>query len=386
MSRPGNHSHALILLGTLGVGGSETKFVRLANRLSARGMPIHLAYLRPPESLLDQIDGVPTVHLHQAGKWSLRAYKNLSRYVNEHSIRSIINVNPYPLAYSVPLVGVKKSSDVINIASINTSEIRSKRDRTFMLLYARLLRKVDKLVFGSSVQMDSWVTEFQLPKCRSDVIYNGVDGQFFSSNEIPVTRSEIRVELGIPKEAFVIVCVSQFRPEKGQRNLVSAVERVQKKSGLEPFVIFVGEGAERQSVADFARARGLEGQIVFAGAASDVRTFLKASDLFVLPSTAVETFSNAALEAAAMGIPAVISDLGGAREMFPDGSTGVIYDRNSVDDLAEILVKKIRNGQPGKDVRAKVRQEVLHQFDIEVMTDNWMTAIWADRQLGSTVQ
>ena len=56
----------------------------------------------------------------------------------------------------------------------------------------------------------------------------------------------------------------------------------------------------------------------------DVRPVLGAIDLFVLPSVAVESFSNAALEAMSMGRPVILSDVGGAREMIDDGVEGYV--------------------------------------------------------------
>jgi len=376
MISPGPAEPVLFLLGTLEIGGSETKFVRLANRLRALDMPIHLAYLRPPDALLDAIDRVPTVHLGQTGKWSVRAYRHLVRYVGRESIRAIVNVNLYPLTYSVPFAATHRRPAVTNIVSINTSEMRSRRDRAFMHLYSRLLRRVDKLVFGSRAQMHDWLQAYRLPADRALVLHNGVDGQYFSPAAVAASRDEIRQCLGIPQTAFVIVCVSQFRPEKGQRNLLTAVARLEAERGLRPYVLLVGDGVEREAILDCARFHNLQQRTILTGAVTDVRPYLKLADLFVLPSTAVETFSNAALEASAMGVPAVISDLGGAREMFPDGSTGVVYPRDSVDQLVRILASKVGGGQPSTGSRDRVRQETLERFDVTSMTAAWRSTIW----------
>ena len=380
-----DYAPVLFLFGTLEIGGSETKFVRLANRLRALGLPVHIAYLRPPAPLLEQIDAVPTINLEQSGKWSRRAYRNLSSYIRAHSIRSVINVNLYPLAYSTPLAGFRKGSEINNIASINTSEVRAGRDRAFMFLYARLLRCADKLVFGSSIQMDQWITGFKLPRQRSVVLYNGVDGQFFSPQAIATSRAEMREELGVPSGAHLIVSVSQFRPEKGHKNLLQAVGLLEKRHNRKPYVLLVGDGTERQAIVDCAAELQLDNRVIFSGAVQDVRPYLQASDLFVLPSTAVETFSNAALEAAAMGIPAVLSDLGGAREMFPEGSTGVIFERNSVDELADILADRVSGGQLTDEMKDVVRQEVLARFDINSMTKKWISTIWPQSNPESVV-
>jgi len=65
-----------------------------------------------------------------------------------------------------------------------------------------------------------------------------------------------------------------------------------------------------------------------------VRPFLMAADVFVLSSTAVETFSNAALEAMAMGLPVVLSRVGGAAEMVEAGRNGFLFSPGNVDELA----------------------------------------------------
>ncbi|MDQ3776329.1 MAG: glycosyltransferase [Pseudomonadota bacterium] len=68
-----------------------------------------------------------------------------------------------------------------------------------------------------------------------------------------------------------------------------------------------------------------------------MRPALLAMDVFVLTSKAVETFSNAALEAMAMARPVVLSDVGGAREMVSEGKNGYVYPKGDVERLAQIL-------------------------------------------------
>ena len=95
--------------------------------------------------------------------------------------------------------------------------------------------------------------------------------------------------------------------------------------------MLVGDGPEREAIVEYAKRLGILDRLHMVGASDDVRPYLKASDVFRvnidLPS---KTFSNAALEATAMGLPVVTSDVGGAREMFPAGSSGTIYLRDDV--------------------------------------------------------
>ena len=77
-----------------------------------------------------------------------------------------------------------------------------------------------------------------------------------------------------------------------------------------------------------------------------------------------------------MGLPAVISDLGGAREMFPDGTSGKVYCRGSIDELAKILAVKVSAGHLTDDMRDTVRQDILRRFGAGSMTKAWFATLW----------
>jgi len=366
---------ALILLGTLEIGGSETKFVSLARRLYKSGLPVHVAYLRGPEDLLPRLSGVPHVHLEQQGKWSLTAYRALRDYVSRHEIGSIVTVNPYPLIYAA-VGSFGKDSPVRVIASINTSEFLACKEQLLMLLYKRLLRRCDHVVFGSMRQRELWTTRYGLDASESSVIYNAVDSSYFAPEGVDMDKATIRRELGIPNDSVVIVCVGQLRPEKGHGLLLEALVSVGERCGSVPHLILVGDGAERQNIINKIKELNLESCVHLTGSTNDVRPYLKAADIFALTSIAVETFSNAALEAASMGLPIVMSDIGGAREMFSESGDCIIYDKDDRQGLAnslEAIVKRVRERRESTNC---LRDEVLERYTMEKMNSNWCNVLW----------
>lgn len=365
----------LFLFGTLEIGGSEAKFVGLANRLTAEGLPVHIAYLRPPDLLLDRIRDAPTIHLHRQGKWSRRAYRNLATYVEQHDIRSIVTVNLYPLTYALPLKLFKRSAPVRVLSSINTSEFFSTREQLFMKMYVPMLKRADCVVFGSQQQKQYWQKRYGLSSNGATVIYNGVDEQRFKPSGTSEVRDRIRSAHKIDSEAVVIACVGQLRPEKAHGNLLQAIALLRQRN-MAPYVLLIGDGDERENLQAQTRKADLAGHIIFCGAVDDVRPYLEAADIFALTSVAVETFSNAALEAAAMGLPAVISDVGGAQEMFPQGSAGTIYPRNDIGALAEALATSIAKVQGGEFVSETIRQQILEKFATGQMDRAWKDVIW----------
>ena len=173
----------MFLLGTLETGGSETKFVRLARRLSEAGMPVHVGYLDSPDTLLSELKDVNVVSLHRRGKWSIHAYQNLASYIARHKISTVVSVNLYPLSYAIPMSILQRERNLNVIVSINTSEILSRREEAFMHIYRPMIRRCGRIVFGSERQRQRWLEKYRLPGDRSTVIYNGVDGSFYDNKD-----------------------------------------------------------------------------------------------------------------------------------------------------------------------------------------------------------
>jgi glycosyltransferase involved in cell wall biosynthesis len=374
------HDSVMFLLGTLEQGGTESKFVRLVNRLTKQGKSVHVAYLGGPETLLPSLGSIPTVNLERKGKWSLRAYRKLSNYVDEHAISSIVTANLYPLCYAVPLVFFRRSTTPSIIASINTSEMLSARDRAFMIVYVPLLNRCEQIVFGAEKQLNDWMTSYKLPIDRAEVIYNGVDGDFFDVESIPESRQEIRATLSLPMDADIIVCVSRLRPEKAHGNLLHALAELERDHEMQAHLVLVGDGPERPAILACAKELGVDARLHMIGASDDVRPYLKAADVFALTSTAVETFSNAALEAAAMGLPVISSDVGGANEMLPAGGSGSVYPRDDISALVGALAVTLRKVRSGSLNRSKVRSDILKRFSIEAMDEAWVATLWNSEQ------
>jgi glycosyltransferase involved in cell wall biosynthesis len=325
---------ALLLLNNLGIGGSERKSVRIANALRQAGHHIHLAYLNAPHTLRGDLDpDLPAVHLERKGKFSFSALGRLKRYAVERQISHVACVNLYPLLYAQAVAWqLGKRAPVVS-ALINTTDFHARTEQRQMIVYAPLLRRATYLVFGCRLQQNQWQERYRLPSANSRVIYNGVDPAHFNPAAVAQTREELRRRYGLPLDAFIVITVGQLRPEKRQTDLVQAVATLASR-GLRIHALLVGDGDERGAIERCIADLGVRDRVHLAGADDDVRPFLKLADAFVLTSTAVETFSNAALEAMAMGLPVILSRIGGAAEMVEVGRNGFLYSPGVVTELA----------------------------------------------------
>jgi glycosyltransferase involved in cell wall biosynthesis len=366
---------ALLLLPTLAIGGSERKSVRIANALRQAGYDIHLAYLNAPHTLRGELDPhLPVVHLERTGKFSLAALGRLKRYVLEQRISHVACMNLYPLLYAQPVAWQLGKRGPVVSAVINTMYFPTSAEQRQMIIYAPLLRRTKHLVFGCRLQRDQWVERYRLPAANCRVIYNGVEEARFNTRSVAQTRSQLRRRYGIPVDAFVAISVGGMRPEKQQTDLIQAVAALASR-GLPVHALLVGDGDERRAIERRIVDLGARDRVHLAGAADDVRPFLKLADAFVLTS-ATETFSNAALEAMAVGLPVVLSRIGGAAEMVEVGRNGLLYAPGDVTELAGHIAALAGNKDLTRTMGLAAMTQVHGRFGFARMLDEYRTLLF----------
>lgn len=345
--------------------------MRIVNVMHNRGKDIHLAWLNGPETLRPEIHpDVPVICLERSGKFSWRALHHLKRYVRKHGIKRIICMNLYPMLYAKALRLVMGSAAPACVVMINTTEFVNRKQRRQMMLYAPLMLGVDKIVFGCGYQLSLWLERYRLPKEKCSYIHNGVDSDHFSARAIELLDTDHRAAFGFGPDDFVVGTVGKLRPEKQQGDLIEVVVRLRAK-GLGVFALIVGGGEKESALKKQAAVAGVTDYIRFTGEMDDVRPALAAMDVFVLTSVAVETFSNAALEAMAMGRPVVLSDVGGAREMVWDGVNGHLYPAFDVRQLT-ILLEKLATTMPAtRHMGEEARRIAVERFSFSRMVDEY---------------
>ena len=157
---------------------------------------------------------------------------------------------------------------------------------------------------------------------RARLLGNGVDLTRFDPDRVaPSERAAVRAELGVGPDDVVVGTVGRLVAEKGYPELFEAAR------SLGPGVVLVVVGPDDPEKADRLPAELVEAAaadgVRFLGMRDDVDRLYAAFDVFVLPSHR-EGFPRAAMEAAAMGLPVVATDIRGCRQVVDDGVTGML--------------------------------------------------------------
>jgi UDP-glucose:(heptosyl)LPS alpha-1,3-glucosyltransferase len=178
------------------------------------------------------------------------------------------------------------------------------------------------------------VAAYQVPPDRISVVYPGVDLKRFNPEVRERWRSEVRKELGIAEDNFLLLFVSNNFARKGLAPLLRAFRWVALRQPKLRLLV-VGAGRIRRFKA-LARWLGVSDRIIFAGASPTIERFYGAADLFVLP-TRYDPFAAVCLEAMACGLPVITSSMNGAAEVIEQGKNGFVVGGSRAADLVEPL-------------------------------------------------
>jgi glycosyltransferase involved in cell wall biosynthesis len=189
-----------------------------------------------------------------------------------------------------------------------------------------------------------------------------VDGQKFSPGLAP----QVRDRYHLPASACVFVFVGgldQAHVFKGVDVLLRAAATLPPTPAWR--LLIVGEGDLRSSYEGLARELGIADKVIFTGAVSegDLPTVYQAADVHVLPSvSASEAFGLVTLEAAASGLPSIVSDLPGVRTLVVPGQTGSWVTSGDLAGLAAALRLLLDDPELRKRQGLQARQRISQDF------------------------
>ncbi len=215
--------------------------------------------------------------------------------------------------------------------------------------------------FTKNILMSFGVKESQIT-----ITYNGVDLERFNIAEVDKHRKDIRDELGIPQDAFVVGIIGRMET-KGHDILIKAFNHLYAKY-KNLYVVLVGEGAQYKTNKELIEKLGVTDRAILTGFRTDAEKLNAGFDIFALLSTGGEMFPNAILESMSYAHPFIASDLSGIPEMtkYGEGFLVPIGDDKIVADKIELLMN---NPQVRQKMGTAARNSVINVFNIKKVVD-----------------
>lgn len=210
---------------------------------------------------------------------------------------------------------------------------------------------------------------------------NGIDTCFFDPACVDeLEQSKLKNQLGISPHDFVFIFVGRLVSEKGINELVNAFrilkEKLQNPTGQKIKLLLVGpQEPELDPLKPEVLSEIITNQdIITVGFQQDVRPFFSVSDALVFPSYR-EGFPNVVMQAGAMGLPAIVTDINGCNEIIKEGKNGVIIPPKDSGAL-ELAMQRLVTDQPflaslQSNARIMIEQRYKQQVVWEALLDEY---------------
>lgn len=188
---------------------------------------------------------------------------------------------------------------------------------------------------------------------------NGIDMAYFDRTEEVMKKAESIRE----KDCITFCFVGRIVGDKGMNELAEAFARLEKEFPS-CRLLLVGDFEEKlDPVSPETKRMFLENsRVTFAGWQQDIRPYLAASDIFVFPSYR-EGFPNVVLQAGAMGLPSIVTDINGSSEIICDGVNGVIIPPRDTEALWKAMRNMLTDEAARRRIAANARNLIGSRYD-----------------------
>ena len=243
-------------------------------------------------------------------------------------------------------------------------------------LFQKLLILMDKVLCwhathiipeGAGVKQD--LLDYKITKKPLEVIangnVNGIDTTFFNSNTISEQQQQnLRNELGIDSSDFVFVFIGRLVADKGINELVRAFLSLKIPNCK---LLLVGPyETEDPLQPETLKAIQQNDSILSVGFQHDVRPYLVISDCMVFPSYR-EGFPNVVMQAGAMGLPSIVTDINGSNEIIIEGFNGTIVPSKNVTALLRAMIRIKEDETWRNQLQSNARSSIISRYEQELV-------------------
>ena len=346
-------------------GGSGAVATELGIALATRGHEVHFITYKQPFRLPAYL---PRVYFHEVdvGRYPLFEFPpyDLALAVRMHEVVREHKLDLLHCHYAIPHATSawitkqmlrEEKRDIRVVTTLHGTDITIVgQDPSFHTITKFSIEKSDALTAVSKYLQKETQDAFGCTACRIDVIPNFIDPQVYNRARY---GNELRAQFNGGRK--VLMHISNFRPVKRIRDVVSVFSRVRKE--VPSVLVMVGDGPDRHDAEQYARELGIDKDVQFLGKIDSVAPLLAAADLFLLPTNA-ESFGLSALEALASGTPVIGTNVGGLPEVVKSGETGVLCGVGDVDGMASAAVAVLADDRKWRVMSEAAARDARDRF------------------------
>lgn len=377
----------LHLIECLAIGGAERRLFNDLKYLDKERFRNIICYLFGREELRDEflkLNERP-YFLNTRGLFDIKSFLKLLRIIKTYHIDII-----HSQLFTADIYG-RLAGKICGVPAIISTVQSSAHEPGNSYLYSTKRRLIDgitgrlcttQFIAVSEFVKQSLIDRLGINKRKIAVIPNYVDADAFRQVDLDQVR-HLRSELGLDDRECILIIVGRLDPPKGHCFLIQALRRICLREKLVKLII-VGDGPSRRDLENMCSTLELNNHVLFLGMRKDVKELLYLSDIFVFP-TLSEGLSLALLEAMAVGLPCIASDIGPNREAITHEKTGLLFSPKDTDEL-ELCILSLMNDQTkrkslGMAAKEFVKLKFGPEYNVTSLEELYLCTYHQEKQL-----
>lgn len=349
---------------SLGWGGQEIRILAESQGLIRRGHDVRL--LCAPESRISVEAanwGVPSEALPIAKK-RLAGLRALLEWFREHRCDLVVtHSSTDSWLAALALLALGRPMPLVRTRHISAAV---PRDPLTRWLYTRAAARV--VTTGEALRR-RLIEENRFPAHRIVSVPTGMDAGRFRPGE----RAAAREKLGLPADRTLVGIVATLRSWKGHGYLIEALARLPESVHL----AIVGDGPQRAALERQVAHLALGARVRFAGDQADVLPWLRAFDIFALPSYANEGVPQALVQAMLVELPCVTTPVGGIPEIAENERTALVVPPRDAGALAAAIARLAADPARRRELGEAARRRCVEDYSLERMLER-MEALYGE--------
>jgi len=315
------------------------------------------------------LTSAPDDGLQERVQCKVQAFRFSKKALRLRNVRTLWKLAHYIRAQQFDLIITHRFKSWLLIAAISPFLTRCRfisvfhafkqfdRRRRQWLARLYLTRRWRLVAVSQAVRAD--LIAHGVPDNRVVVVHNAIDNAVFQASLLP--REEARRLLGLSQDAMIIGTIGRTATIKGHQFLVQAFAQLMAEFP-QAYLLIIGGGEKEEQLQRLIQQLRLQGRVFITGAIPNAARYLKAFDVFVLPSLA-EGFGLSLLEATLAEVPIVATRVGGVPECV--GDIGILVGSGDAAQLAEGIGRVLRcEAEERRQYAARLAQRAAAEFPI----------------------
>jgi glycosyltransferase involved in cell wall biosynthesis len=296
-----------------------------------------------------------TVHANVGGKLT-EATQSFFRHFRQSQFDVVHVHNPTPTIYAAPAA---RTAGVRSIISTRHSLVAPPHNLVMEFKYAVAARFCDWVAGICEATVTNVKQLHTVPARKIVCVYNG------AAPLRPVARQDWPAKTG-----FTLLFVGRLEPVKNHSLLLNAFQSALKSMpGLRLWI--VGDGSQRKTLEKLASDIGTAGAVTFFGQQLDVAPFFSAADAFIMSSKS-EGLPISLLQAFSIGLPAIVTNVGGMAEVVNVANAGITASPTDASELTQAILRMATN-QVEREQYSRNAEAAFHsRFSLESMLKSYM--------------